>query len=98
MYARVTSVQIQPGKMEEAIRITDESIIPVVRQQHGFLGFTQMIDRTTGNVRFITRFETEASMQAGFSNGFMQQQLAKLATVIVAGTATSEAYEVLAHE
>lgn len=57
MYARVTNAQIDPAKMEEAIHITRASIIPAVRQ-HGFLGFTDLIDRSTGTVMFITHYET----------------------------------------
>ena len=97
MYARVTSGQIQPAKMEEAIQITKESIIPAIKQQQGFIGFTDLIDRGTGKVMFITRFETEADMQAGMRNGFVQQQLAKLAPLIV-GTPVIDSYEVLFHE
>jgi len=97
MYARVTSAQIQPAKMEEAIHITQESIIPAIKQQHGFLGFTDLIDRETGKVVFISRFETQADMQAGLSNGFVRQQLAKL-TSVLAGPASSDLYEVLFHE
>ena len=97
MYARVTSAQIQPAKMEEAIQITKESIIPAIRQQQGLISFTDLLDRSTGKVMVFTLFETEADMQAGMSSGFVQQQLAKLAPLF-AGTPVSEFYEVLAHE
>jgi len=97
MYARITSGQIEPAKMEEAIQIAKESVFPAIKQQQGFLGFTDLIDRNTGKVMLITRFETEADMQAGMRNGFVQQQLAKLAPLIV-GTPTVDSYEVLAHE
>ncbi len=79
MNARITSGQIQPAKMEKAIQITKESIIPAIKQQQGFIGFTDLIDHSIGKVMFITRFETEADMQAEMRNGFVQQQLAKLA-------------------
>ena len=96
MYARVTSGQIQPAKMEEAIQIANE-VFPAIKQQHGFLGLTDLFDRATGKVMLITRFETEADMQAGMSNGFVQQQLAKIAPLIV-GTPNIESYEVFYHE
>ena len=97
MYARVKSGQIQPEKMEEAIQIAMESVFPAIKQQHGCLGFTDLFDRATGKVMLITRFETEADMQAGMSNGFVQQQLAKIAHLIV-GTPNIESYEVFYHE
>ncbi|MFL5654768.1 MAG: antibiotic biosynthesis monooxygenase family protein [Ktedonobacteraceae bacterium] len=97
MYARVASGQIQPAKMEEAIQITQESILPAVRQQQGFIGFTTLIDRGTGKMMLITRFKTQADTQAGMSNGFVEQQFAKLAHLIV-GTPVIDSYEMLAHE
>ena len=62
MYARVTTVQVQPAKMEEAIQITNESIIPAIRQQEGLISFTDLIDRSTGKATLVTLFETEADM------------------------------------
>src|SRR5438105_2925929 len=97
MYARVTSGQIQTAKMEEAIQITKESIIPAIRQQRGLISFTDLIDRRTGTAMFITLFETEADMQEGMKSGLVQQQLAKLAPLTV-GTPAIDSYEVLAHE
>ena len=96
MYARATSGQIQPAKMEEAIQITNE-ILPAIKQQRGLISFTDLVNRSTGKVVLITLFETEADMQAGMNNGFVQQQLAKLAPLF-AGTPVSEFYELLAHE
>jgi len=97
MYARVTMGQIQPAKMEEAIQITNESIIPAIKQQRGLISFTDLMDRSTGKVMVVTLFETEADMKAGMSSGFVQQQLAKLAPLL-AGTPVTEFYEVLVHE
>ena len=97
MYARATSGQIQPAKMEEAIQITKESIIPAIRKQQGLISFTDLLDRSTGKVMVVTLFETEADMKAGMSSGFVQQQLAKLAPLL-AGTPVTEFYEVFVHE
>ena len=97
MHARVTTFQVQPGKMEEANRISTESIIPAIRQQAGFKSFYVLEDRNTGKAVLITLFETEADMKAGVSSGFVQQQTAKIASLL-AGTPTVEFYEVAFHE
>ena len=97
MYARVTTVQVQPAKMEEAIQITNESIIPAIRQQEGLISFTDLIDRSTGKATLVTLFETEADMKAGMSSGFVEQQVAKIAPLLTE-TPLIEFYEVLAHE
>jgi heme-degrading monooxygenase HmoA len=93
MYARVTTYQVQPAKVEEVKQIADESVVPAIKQQHGFKSFMNLIDRSTGKSMLITVFETEADMKAGVSNGFVQQQSAKIAPFVV-GTLVSEFYEV----
>ena len=97
MYARVTTFQIQPDKIDEGNRIANESIMPAIRQQSGLKGFFGLEDRTTGKAILITLFETEADMKAGVNNGFVQQQVAKIVPLL-AGTPTSEFFEVAFHE
>jgi hypothetical protein len=45
MHVRVTTIQLQPGKVDEAIRIYQESVIPAARQQAGFQSTTLLVDR-----------------------------------------------------
>src|SRR5438046_3646024 len=42
-YARVTTFQITPAKMDEALAVTQSSIIPVMKQQHGFKGVLTLL-------------------------------------------------------
>ncbi len=92
MYARVTTFQIQPDKIDENNQVA-ESIIPAIKQQPGFKSFIALTDRTTGKAILVTLFETEADMKAGVNNGFVQQQVAKIAPYLTA-TPTSEFFEV----
>ena len=93
MYARVTTYQIQPSKIEEVKKIGRESVGPAVIQQQGFKSFLSLVDPATGKAVLITIFETEADMKAGANNGFIQQQVAKIAPLL-AGTLSSDFYEV----
>lgn len=95
MYARVTTLQFQPTKVEEAKQIANESIIPAIKQQQGFKSFIDLVDIGTGKTMLITLFETEADMKAGTSSGFIQQQGAKIAHLLT-GTPVTEFYEVAA--
>ena len=96
MYARVTTFQFRPEKVEEALQIA-ESIAPAVRQQQGLKSLLELLDRSTGKAMLISIFETEADAKAGVSSGFVQQQTAKLASLL-AGAPTVEFYEVAAQE
>ncbi len=93
MNARVTIVQILPGKLDEAIGLYRESVVPAAKQQTGCRGVYLLTDRSTGKGLSITLWETEADMAAGESSGYYQQQLAKFKDVFGAPPAR-EAYEV----
>lgn len=95
MYARVTTIQFQPGKFEEGMQIARGSVEPAVRQQSGLKSFLALQDSSTGKAMLISLFETEANAKAGISSGFIQQQTAKI-TSVLAGTPSTEFYEVVA--
>lgn len=93
MYARVTTVQIQPGKADEAIGIFRDSVVPAAKQQKGFKGGLLLTDRNTGKGLSIALWETEADMRAGEASGYYQQQLAKFKDIFGAPP-VREQYEV----
>ena len=93
MFARVVTVQVQPGKTDEAVQIYQDSVVPAGKQQKGHAGYILLADRNTGKGISIGLWETEADMKAGEASGFLQQQLAKFASVLAAPPVT-EHYEV----
>jgi heme-degrading monooxygenase HmoA len=97
MYARVVTSQYQAGKLEEAIQIYRESILPEARKRPGFKGAIGLVDPSTGKAMSIVLWQTEADMRAGETSGSLQAQLAK----IVAFLATApliETFEVVVQE
>jgi quinol monooxygenase YgiN len=92
MYVRVTKVQLQPGKVDEAIRIYQDSVVPALKQQAGFHSTQLITDRASGAGMAITVWETEAALQAGESGGFYQEQVAKFAPLLAAAP-VREVYE-----
>ena len=93
MYARATTVQIQPGKVDKAIGIYRDSVVPAAKKQKGFKGTWMLTDRKTGKGISVTLWETKADMTAGESSGFYQQQVAKFKDVLGARP-VREQYEV----
>jgi heme-degrading monooxygenase HmoA len=83
MYVRVTTLQWQSGQrieaMDEAVRIVEESILPVSKQQAGFKGFLTLLDRRGGKLLLLTIWETEAALKANESSGYYREQIAKFA-------------------
>jgi heme-degrading monooxygenase HmoA len=84
MYARVITAQVQPGKIEEAISIYRNAVVPAVQQQKGFKGISLLVDRNTGKGMSIVLWETEADMTAGEVSGFLREQIAKMAPTFAA--------------
>lgn len=93
MYARVTIVQVLPGKDDEAIDIFRDSVVPAAMEQKGHKGHYLLTDRKSGKSISISLWETEADMTVGASSGHYQQQLAKFKGIFAA-LPVREDYEV----
>jgi len=96
MHARVTSTQVSPDKVDEAVRLWRDSVMPAARQQKGFKSGRLLVDRKTGKAVSVGLWETEADAQAtGEASAYMREQLAKFAGLFTAPPVI-EHYEVAA--
>ncbi len=93
MYARVTTIQIQQGKVDEGISIYRDSVVPAAQQQKGFKGGLFLSNPNTGKGVSIALWDSEADMEAVESSGYYQEQILKFAAIIAAPP-TTEHYEV----
>jgi heme-degrading monooxygenase HmoA len=94
MFARVTTVQIQPGTADDLTQYVNEMAVPAAKQAHGFAGIQILINPATNKAIAITFWDSEADMAAGEANsGYYTQALAGGARFF-AGPPTREAYEV----
>jgi hypothetical protein len=59
MYARVTTIQISPYRVDEAIGVLKEQVVPTIQQQNGFKGYLMFVDRSTGKSTNVTLWEEE---------------------------------------
>jgi heme-degrading monooxygenase HmoA len=91
MYARTTTAQIQPGKMDELVKILLDSVLPAARQQQGYKGGFVLTNPEAGKAKIIALWETEAEMLAGEAGGYYREQVAKIAHTL-AGPPDREAY------
>ncbi len=84
MYARVTSVDIQQGKIEDAIRTYQEQVLPATAQQPGYVSAILFIDRDTRRALSITVWQSEDDMSAGEVSTYYIEQLRKMAAFFAA--------------
>ncbi|HMD87934.1 MAG TPA: antibiotic biosynthesis monooxygenase [Anaerolineaceae bacterium] len=93
MYAGIVFVQFLPGKMDEAIRIYRDDVVPAAKQQNGYIAHYLLTDRKNNKAISIALWETEADMTATKTSGHYQQQLAKFKDIFAAPS-MREDYEV----
>ncbi len=95
MQARVITVQAQPGKKDEVIRIY-QAVTPAVKQQKGFKSGLLLSDSDTGKCMSISMWETENDMTASekATSGYLKEQILKLATLAL-GPPIREHYEIV---
>jgi len=95
MFARVITVHVQPGKIDEAATVYRDSIIPAAKEQKGFSGAMLLTDPVTGKGISVTLWETEANQKASEASGYVAQQVGKIAPLL-AGPPVRESFVVSA--
>lgn len=85
MHVRVTTVQIQPAKLQEGIDLFKNSVVPSQKAQKGYQGSYLMTDASSGKGLAISLWDSEADMLAGeSSSGYYQEQIAKFGSLLTA--------------
>ena len=98
MYARVMIGQVKPeqtDKMDNAIRVYGESILPEARQQQGFTNAFLLTNPRTGKAMSITFWETEDDMRESEASAYYQEQIARIAS-FMAGPGVVDHYQLSA--
>ncbi len=93
MFARVVNVQLQPGKVDESVRIVREEIMPVLEQQKGFKSQLFFTQQDTNKAVSVNIWETEADLAAFETAAIYRELMGKLAGVL-AGPPAGERYTV----
>jgi heme-degrading monooxygenase HmoA len=96
MYARVSTIQGSPGKVDDVTRQTQEQTLPQLQKMEGFKGFVALGDRQSGKMLGVSFWESEEALRAteGAASS-VRSEAAETADGIVAGV---EEYEVLVNE
>src|SRR5262245_45062715 len=94
MYARVTTGQVQPGKLDELIHLY-EDLAPQLRGLKGFVNTQLLTDRAANKVIVVSQYETQADLEA--VEALFRQSLADpRVAAALAGAPDIAVYEVAA--
>jgi len=93
MHAQVVRVLVQPGKLDEAMRIRGDSVVPLARQQAGYRGGLAFVDRDSSRITAVFLWETRADLEAFAGSDLYQEQLRRVGPYL-AGPPEREVCEV----
>ncbi len=83
MFARVTLFEVdrRRTRIEDAEKLFDDQVLPLLEQQPGFSGYYVM--RTpAGKGMVLTLWDNERAARSGIENGYYQAQVAKFVTFL----------------
>lgn len=69
MFARLTSGQAPPGRLDAIARLFQEAIVPVVLGRPGFQRLTVLANRATGALRVVWLWDTREALRASAQDG-----------------------------
>jgi hypothetical protein len=92
MYARVTTAQGSPERVDESLQAIREQGIPVFRQQAGFQHAYFLIDRGSGKGIALTLWDSREALQQ--AEAALNQMRGQVAQATQLQQPTTEVYEV----
>ena len=93
MFTRVSTGQVKSDKLDEFVKIYEESIIPAAKAQAGFCGDWLLTNRETCKGIAISFWDTQEDAIANEESGYYQEQLDKIKHLMTA-LPIREGYEV----
>ena len=93
MFARFTIVQSAIDKIDEVIKLYEDSVVPAAKSQKGYRGAYLFTDRQTGKGYSISLWDTEEDAIANEQSGYYKEQVGKFAEYFT-GPPVQEGYEV----
>jgi heme-degrading monooxygenase HmoA len=64
MHARVTTVHMDPERVDQAVSELEERDLPLFSQLDGFRGFTLVVDRSSGRAIGTSYWDSEEHMRS----------------------------------
>lgn len=64
MYARVNTTEWNAEKVDEGMRLTEDTIIPAYQKCEGFRGYILLTDPSSDNAMAITLWDTAEQMES----------------------------------
>jgi hypothetical protein len=90
-FVRVNMLQAAPDKLDDGIRFVREQVVPLLKQQNGFLVTMMGVNREDGRVYVTSAWESAAARQA--SDAAVRDQRRQAATLMGTTQVSVDEYE-----
>lgn len=94
MNARITTVEGDASKIDDAVAVINEKVIPALKGMKGFTAVNFMADRSTGKLVAISFWQDEASLEA--STAAVGPMRNEVADSVGGKVVSAESYELVA--
>jgi len=82
MYARHVTTYVKMDKMEEALKIFEDSVIPEGKAQEGYFGIYLLTNKESGKIVSITLWNSQEDARANEESGYYRKQVEKFNDVV----------------
>ena len=77
MFVQVSLIEVHPGKIEQIKTIFQESVLPLIEKQEGFVKFNLYTNEKDNSIIVNSFWDTEHNIEVVFKSGIYQEQVAK---------------------
>ena len=96
MFARVTSLQLSPDRLDQAAQAVRDQGLPALKEIPGFRGIIQLADRSSGDVMVVGLWEDEQALKG--SEDAVARIRSQVAETVGSQVQSVKEYEVTAFE
>ena len=83
MFARHVTTEVYRDKIEEALKIYEESVIPVGKAQEGYRGIYLLANKETGKIVSISFWDSKEHAIANENSGYFLEQVEKFNGILI---------------
>ncbi len=96
MHARITTIEGTADSIDAAVQKARDEVLPILKEQEGWKGFTVLADRGSGKLVGLSFFESEETLRA--SDSAVAQSRESVAEASGASSPRVEFFEVVLDE
>lgn len=94
MQARISTIEGDAGKVDDAIKVINERIMPALKDLDGFMAANFLVDRSAGKLVAVAFYDSEAALEG--SAEAVKPMRTEVAEAMNGKVVGSESYELAA--